>query len=61
MAEAENRKKGPSVKYVRIEISIPFLLVSQFDEEAEWRGYNRSEAIRASMRDQIERWTGRRL
>lgn len=61
MAKSENGKKRPSQKYVRIELSIPFSLVNQFDEEAERRGYNRSEAIRTAMRDELERWTGRRL
>jgi metal-responsive CopG/Arc/MetJ family transcriptional regulator len=62
MPETENGKKRASgKKSVRIEVSIPFPLLSQFDDEAERRGYNRSEALRAAMRDQLERWTGRRL
>jgi metal-responsive CopG/Arc/MetJ family transcriptional regulator len=61
MAEKKNRKKRSAGNYVRIEVTLPFQLISQFDEEAERRGYNRSEALRAAMRDQIERWTGRRL
>jgi metal-responsive CopG/Arc/MetJ family transcriptional regulator len=61
MPETKKGKKRVLQKYVRIEISVPFPLLSQFDEEAERRGYNRSEAIRATMRDQLERWTGRKL
>jgi metal-responsive CopG/Arc/MetJ family transcriptional regulator len=62
MEETENRKNRQlPAKYVRIEMSIPFPLLSQFDGEIERRGYNRSEAIRAAMRDQLERWTGRKL
>lgn len=60
----EKRKKGkkstPS-NYVHIYVSIPFQLLSKFDEESERRGYNRSEAMRKAMRNLLETWTGREL
>lgn len=61
MASLKNGKKRCTQKYVRIEVSLPFPLLQQFDEEADARGYNRSEALRSAIRDQIEHWTGRRL
>lgn len=61
LKKQDSEKKREFQKCVRIEMSIPFQLLSQFDEEAERRGYNRSEAIRAAIRDKIERWTGRQL
>lgn len=61
MRDLENENKRPVQKYVRIEVSIPFALLSMFDEESERRGYNRSEALRHAMRNEIEKWTGRQL
>ena len=47
--------------FVSITFTIPFSLLSQFDEECKRRGYTRSEAVRQAMRRLIEIWTGRRL
>jgi hypothetical protein len=67
MERRGNRKKRQSqtptksAEFVKISVSVPFSLLSLFDEEAERRGYTRSEAIRQGIRHQIEVWTGRRL
>jgi len=56
------RKKSevPS-DYVQVSVTVPFSLLSLFDEESKRRGYTRSEAIRQAMRRTLEIWTGRRL
>jgi metal-responsive CopG/Arc/MetJ family transcriptional regulator len=61
MENGNSGEKLKKAKAVRINVSIPFQLLKQFDEESERRGYNRSEALREAIRDQLERWTGRRL
>lgn len=61
----ENEKKGHTPtkhgEFVKISVSLPFSLLSMFDEEAERRGYTRSEAIRQGVRHLLEVWTGRRI
>jgi len=61
MEKRRGRKKSEVSDYVHITISIPFSLLSIFDEEAKKRGYTRSEAIRKAIRNMLEVWTGRRL
>jgi len=65
MERSENRKKGQTPtktqEFVKVSVSLPFSLLQLFDEEADRRGYTRSEAIRQGIRHQLEVWTGRRL
>lgn len=61
MSEPENRKNEPVSEFVQISVTVPFSLLSMFDEERKRRGYTRSEAIRKAMRHALETWTGRRL
>jgi len=61
LEKRENRKKAPGGDFVKISLSVPFNLLSMFDEESKRRGYTRSEAVRQGMRRLLETWTGRRL
>ena len=60
MNKANNGKKRVS-EFVKASISIPYSLLSTFDEEAKRLGYTRSEGIRQAMRRQLEIWTGKRF
>jgi len=61
MPGKRGRPKSEISDYVNVTITIPFNLLSIFDEERKKRGYSRSEAIRLSMRRLLELWTGRRM
>jgi hypothetical protein len=58
LVKRENRKKRVS-EFADVNFTVPFALLNVYDEEAEKRGYTRSEALRQGMRRQIEGWTGR--
>lgn len=51
----------PVSEFVKISFTIPFPLLTQFDDETSKRGYTRSEAIRQAIRRMLEIWTGGRL
>ncbi len=62
--QSKKKKGRPKVEfsdYVQVSVTIPFSLLSVFDEEIRRRGYNRSEAIRKAIRSMLEVWTGRRF
>ena len=59
--EKPPRRKKVKLGHVAIQVSLPYSLLNQYDEEIQRRGYNRSEGLRSAIRDQLERWTGRRL
>jgi metal-responsive CopG/Arc/MetJ family transcriptional regulator len=61
LPEKEKQKKSDGSVYVAVTISLPFSLLSQFDEEIKRKGYTRSEGIRVGMRHLLEVWTGRRF
>jgi metal-responsive CopG/Arc/MetJ family transcriptional regulator len=60
MSEKKGQKNPRRAEFVKITVTLPFSLLSAFDEEASRLGYTRSESIRQSMRKMLETWTGRR-
>ena len=48
-------------EFLRISVTVPWTLLSQFDEESNKRGYTRSEAVRTAMRRLLSIWTGARI
>lgn len=56
----ENSEKIEASEFVSISVSLPFSLLAEYDRQAKMRGFKRSEAIRASMREQLSVWLGRR-
>lgn len=61
MRKAQTKKTQKVSEFVKISFTIPFPLLTQFDDEAAKRGYTRSEAIRQAIRRTLEIWTGGRL
>lgn len=61
MPEPKREESAKISDFVNITVTVPFSLLSQFDEECQRRGYTRSEAVRQGMRRLLEIWTGRRL
>jgi len=61
MAKSKRGEGSKISDFVNITITVPYSLLSQFDEETQRRGYTRSEAVRQAMRRLLEIWTGRRL
>jgi len=60
MKPKKRRESGPSDD-VDIDVTLPYSLLTTFDEEYKRHGFStRSEAVRESMRKQLETWTGRR-
>lgn len=61
LRKSKTREKLKTQAFVKVNFTVPFNLLDLYDEEAERRGYTRSEALRQAMRRQLEMWTGRRL
>jgi len=62
MGRKQTKKtEGSAPEFVDVNFTVPYGLLSRFDQECEKRGYTRSEALRETMRRQLEIWTGMRF
>jgi metal-responsive CopG/Arc/MetJ family transcriptional regulator len=59
MSDPKVERNPRRMEFVKITVTLPFPLLSVFDEHASRLGYTRSEALRQSMRKMLETWTGR--
>ena len=59
--EKKSQKKRAVSDAVDIKVTMPYSLLTAFDEELKRHSYStRSEAVRETIRRQMEIWTGRR-